>query len=258
MNKFILIILLFFITKYQVFSIYKNPFWVKKDKILKIKNVRLKSIILNSSFSYDFINGVRNSIFYEFGFINNFSDYIFINLNLRVGENFFFLKLLSIKNEFNLLSFLSITFSYMQRPFLQYNIMEHNIVFFITEIIPSPKFYKIYFSQGINFRFIDLNIYDLKTKYRIDWLFYYFILWEINIIINPIYFYSFGFNLSNFNNFDTFSQNYWQFEIINYFHFSSRISCYLNSGAGFSGSFPFAGIINRFWVRMGLRYEIKI
>lgn len=244
------------IPQYSV--IYKNPFWIKESKIIKIKVVKLNSIEINSNISYDFINGIRNGFFYELKTNLNLSNYIFLNTGLRLGENIPFLKSFIIKGEFHPLSFLLISLSYRLKTFFEEKILENNIVFFIKEIIFFSKFYKIEFIQGLNLKFIDLNTIDYGIEYRKDFLFHYFFIWGIKIVFNPLFFYSFGIDVSNFSDFEIFSQNYWQFEIINYFHLPYKISLYLNGGCGFSGSFPFAANINRFWIKFGVLYEIKI
>jgi len=237
---------------------YKNPFWIKSDKVVKIKNFKLNSIILYSNISYDFINGIRNGIFYELNFSFDFSNYFFINSNLRLGENVPLLKVVNIKLDFNPLSVFAFSLSYRLKSFYDERILEHNIIFLTKEIINTSKFYKMEFIQGFNFRFIDLDTIDYGIVYKRDFLFNYFILWGIKILFNPLYFYSVGIDISNFNDTEIFSQNYWQFEIINYFHLPYKISLYLNGGGGFSGSFPFAGILNRLFFTLGVRYEIKI
>ena len=258
MNKFFILFFFLFIPFYRINSYYTNPFWIKDNKIVKISNIKLNSIIINSSLSYDFINGIRNGLFYELNGSFNISNYIFLSSYLILGENIPLLKSFATKNEFNFFSFLAIGFSYILKPFFQYNITEHNIIIFIKEIVPKSKFYRIEFIQGLNFRLLDLDIRDFGIEYRKDFLFNYFFLWSIKFLINPLYFYSIGFEIANFNYSEIFSQNYWHFEIQNYFHLPKKFSLYLNGGGGFSGSFPFAGMLNRFWIRVGVRYEIKV
>ena len=260
MNKKILIIVLIFITSFSYAVSYKNPFW-KGDlfNLVRIKNrFRPINIELIGSVSFDSIRAVYTGLFYELKSGIDFSDYLGLSNAIRLGENYPKFKILDLGSYFRPLSFFQFEFDYKYRDFSKYRIGEHDLLLRSEIPINPVKYVLVSLKVGVNFRFVDLDIYDYGNEYKKDWLNSIFFLWQLKLVFHPVFMYSFGFSLSNMDEYEVFSINYWQFEMINYFHLPEKISLFVNGGFAYAGSFPFAGIINRFWVRAGIRYEIKI
>jgi hypothetical protein len=240
---------------------YNNPFWeTHYFDFIRINNRSFKpnSIKVDTSVSFDTARGIYTGFFYEFGSGINFSKYLGFSNKIRLGENIPKIRIAELDSEFMPFSFLKLFIDYKYRDFYKYRIGEHNLIA-NSEIIINPiKYFSISFFHGADFRFVDLNIYDNKSAYGQDWISSIFFLWKIQIMVHPAFVYSVGFSLGNTDDFEIFSLNYWQFELVNYFHLPKNFSIFANGGFAYAGSLPFAGIINRFWFRIGLRYEIKI
>ena len=66
-----------------------------------------------------------------------------------------------------------------------------------------------------------------------------------------------GFSLGNYDRYVVYTANYWQVEFHNYFHLPKGFSIFIDGGFSFAGALAFAGIINRGWGKIGLRYGLK-
>jgi hypothetical protein len=260
MNKILMLIIILFLN-FNSYAVYKNSFWTDDFyNFIRISNSKIRSekVIINFSIPFDAVKGVYFGAFYESRAELILTKYIGFNNFVKLGENIPYFKSIDTGMTFYPLSFFKFYFDYLYRDFTRYKIGEHNLMIKTEAIINTSKYFYISLFLGFNFRFVDLNIYDNKTVYKRDWLFNSFLLWKFNTMFHPVYLYSFGFSLGNIDDFEIFSINYWQIDIINYFHLPKGFSIYADGGFGFAGSFVFAGSINRFWVRLGVRYEINI
>ncbi len=257
MKKFIYIFLINFIFIQNVFS-YNNPFWEKKDKhIYKIHKFIPNYLIFNASTTFDKTRGIYLGLFYELTCLLNFSDSLMIYSKLCLGENIPSNKITDFGTYYRPLKYLSFDIEYKFRNFSQYKIAEHCILLKMNGMLNFIKYLTATITIGFNLRFVDLNILDYKTTYKKDWLFNSSFIWKILIMIHPMYIFSSGISIGNIPDYEIYSFNYWQVEFINYIHISRELSVFLNGGFGFAGSLPMAGIINKGWIRLGVRYEIK-
>ncbi|OHD14761.1 MAG: hypothetical protein A2086_07040 [Spirochaetes bacterium GWD1_27_9] len=258
-NCFVLIFTIFIIS--NLFSLYKNPFWndSKINNIFRInKSLKPIKIHLDNFLVFDYIKGVNSGLYYEFDYGISFSNFLFFNTRLKLGEYIPKFKLINFGTSFYPLSFLKLNANYYYRDFSKYKIGEHSLITDIELIFRINKIFSFTLRQGGNFRFVDLNIFDIGTVYKKDFLFNISFLWQIKAMFYPVFLYSFGISIGNFDDFDINTVNYWQINFINYFHLPKKLSIFLDGGFGFAGSLPFAGVLNRFFIRIGLNYEIKV
>lgn len=251
-----ILISLFFLTG----SPYENIFWEDHFKqIFRFDDSRVfpSKIVAKSSLTYDHFFDLSKGLYYEISedlyIIKAFS----INSKLRFGENIPKLNVIDAGFEFFPLTFFKFTANYRFRDFSKYKVGEHNIIVNMEFLINLIKYFHFSLYSGLDFRFTDLNIYDTRTVFKRDWTFYIYIIGKLRFMFHPLFFYSFGFSLGNIDEFQIFSHNYVQFEMENYFHLPEGFSVFLNGGFAYAGFLPGAGNIDRFWIRTGLRYEVK-
>ncbi len=249
------IILLFFQT--IVYS-YTNPFWENKYKIVyKINKFIPNKLIFNFSNSFDIAHGINFGLFYEYNSSLNFSDSLFFTLKMSLGENIPMLKTFDTGIYYRPVKFISFELDYKFRNFMIYDMAEHGIIIKMNLMLNVIKYFTCNFESGLNLRFTDLNINDFKTQYQGDWLFNAVFIWKIIFMFHPYYLFSFGVSIGDIPDYEIYSFNYSQIEFINYLHLPKGFSIFLNGGVGFAGFFFITGIVNKGWIRLGLRYEIK-
>jgi hypothetical protein len=260
MKKILIIVLLKIVIFYSYSVTYDNPQWDENySKVVKIDGQKFAPEKLSIDFNilFDAVKGIYIGGFYELKGELTFAQYLIFEAKLRLGENIPKFKTFDIGTSFYPLTFFRFYLDYMYRDYSKYKIGEHNIMLNAEWIVNTSKYYKLSIFTGANLRFVDLNIDDYKTEYKTDWLFDSFLLWQIKIMVHPVFFYSVGLSIGDMDEFEVFSFNYWEFNLINYFHLPKGISIFADGGFAYAGSLPLAGIINRFWVRTGFRYEIK-
>jgi hypothetical protein len=264
MNKMIknILVAAFILLNFPSFSAgYKNHFWNSDyHNYVRIsnENFRPKKVIINLSTPFDAVKGIYFGVFYESSVELMLTKYLDLGFKTSHGPNIPYLKTIDAGFSFRPLSFLKFYFDYRYRDFSKYKIGENNILVNTEAILNTMKYFYISQFFGVNMRFVDLDIRDTGTVYKRDWLFASFFIWKFYFLFNPVYLYSFGFSIGNIDEYEIFSINYWQIDIVNYFHLPAGFSIYVDGGFGFAGSFVIAGMLNRFWVRLGFRYEIDI
>ncbi len=257
-NRTIFLIILVFLNKNLIFP-YLNPFWEKEDKIVyKLHKFIPNTIIFNFSNTLDKTRGITPlGLYYEYSATANFSGALFLNTKFSLGENVPSLKTFDTGIYYRPIKFLGFYTDYKFRNFAIYQIAEHNLVMYVDLLFNFIKYFSATAEVGFDLRFVDLNINDSLTVYKKDWLFYASFKWKNIFMLHPMYLFSVGISIGNISDFELYSFNYWQVEFINYIHLPKGFSIFINGGFGYSGSLPGAGIINKGWVTLGGRYEIK-
>lgn len=257
MKKILLLILFNVFVSINIFT-YENPYWNIQNKLIyRINDFIPDSVNLNFSNTYDKTRGWSLNFLYEHTVKINFSNSVFFYNKLNLVDNIPKLKSFDFGSFYRPFKFAAIDVDYKFRNFMQYKIAEHDLVIKLVFIFDYIKYLNINIETGFAFRFVDVNIFDNKTVYKKDWLFNASFKWKILCLFHPFFFYSFGIALGNIPEYDLYTFNYWQLEIFAYFHLPKNFSIFLNSGFGYAGSLPFAGIISKVWFRIGASYEIK-
>lgn len=254
-----LFLLLFFICFHNYGIFYKNPFWTndfKKLNRLRIENFTLDYIRLSQSNIIFFKDLFFDGVYVEHKIQMSISKaFIFENTNL-FEYNTGFNKVIKAGFTFYPLSFFKFSTEYLFCDFSNYNVFEHNLRFNFSLIYHGVYFVEITHKFGVNLRFVDLNIHNNNTLYNVDWLFFNYFMLQGTYMFHPVNFTSFGVSFGNIPENNTSSQNFWQLEIINYYHLPEHISVYMSGGFSLAGSLPFAGNINNYWFKIGGIYEI--
>ncbi|HPO50961.1 MAG TPA: hypothetical protein PLO89_11595 [Spirochaetota bacterium] len=248
----------FFLFSLNYFSFsYENPFWSdSSNNIINIsKNSRPNKMVFESSFNYQYSMTMGDSFYFLNGSTINLLNFLSLNDKFKISYDG--LKTANLGLVFSPLTFFRINLNYNVRFFMNYNTIEHNILFDTELIFNRIKYFFAGATGGFDFRFSDLDLYEKNKIYNKNILFNLIFYFKIYFFVNPISFLSFGFSMGNKTESEVHSFNYLQFEFINYFHLPKNISIFINSGFGYAGSLPFAGVIERFWIHTGLRYEIN-
>jgi hypothetical protein len=262
---FLTILIIFIIASDSYSYGFQNPFWENgvRYKLIPGKNPFLLTepqIEGNFSFPIDYFDGIYFGVYYQFDAEIRFSKLFNFNSTLKLGINLPVLNSLSFSWLMYPIPYLKVEINYKFRNFSQYEIFEHNISFLVTGLFDfkrMPRWFDMEVLNGFNIRFIDLDIRTNYYKYRSDWLLEMFILFQMKFMFHPLFFYSVGFAFGNYDEYASYTANYWQLELLNYFHIVKGFSLYLNAGFSLSGSFPFAGVVNRGWGEIGARYGFK-
>jgi hypothetical protein len=243
----------------------KNPFWqngVVHKPIPGINPFILTEpqFIADFSIPIDYADGIYFGAYYQFDSEIRFSRLFNFYATLKLGVNAPTLNSASISWVTYPIQYLKAFINYKIRNFSQYEIFEHNLSFGAEGFIDlkkMPRWFDCAILGGLNIRFIDMDIRSFNIKYRSDWFLEMFIIFRFKFMFHPVYLYSVGFSIGNYDDYVVYTANYWQFEIYNYFHIIKGVSIFCNAGFSLSGAFPFAGVINRGWGELGVRYAFK-
>jgi hypothetical protein len=262
----------FFIILFVIFHIsniyseeLKNPFWqngVTHKPIPGINPFILTEpqFIADFSVPIDYADGIYFGAYYQLDTEFRLSRIFNFYSTLKLGINVPVLNSASVSWIMYPIPYLKTGINYKVRNFSQYQIIEHNLSFIIEGLFDfkrMPRWFDFDFLSGFNIRFIDMDLRNFNVKYRSDWFLEMFILFRLKFMFHPLFLYSVGFSFGNYDVYVAYAANYWQFELYNYFHIIKGLSIFCNAGFSLSGSFPFAGFINRGWGELGVRYAFK-
>lgn len=256
-KTFFLFITLLVLVKSYSFSSYRNPFLNSDgNKIVLIgKKIRPSKLILKVAINYINSRTLGSDILFETDSSLDFGSFLSFANRLRLDYNG--IKVFDAGISFIPLCFLKINVDYNIRPFREFKVIEHNIFLDIAAVFDRVKYFTIEFDTGFDFKFSDLDIGERNKKYKENWIFNMIFIWKISLLFNPLSFYSFGLSIGNRNSYEVFSFNYIEYEFVNYFHLPKNLSIFIKGSFAYAGAMPFAGIIDRFSIKSGLRYEVN-
>lgn len=266
MKKLLFLNLFIFISINLYCQIFANDLRTKRQKISDERRLYLgineyvfapRNINFSYLFYYDYLDGIKNTPNFilssevKLSRLFNFSLSTFLK-----GEQFFFDRF-HFTWDLLLLKYLNFSLNYQFYNYASYKIHQHNLFIDSDVIFYLKQAAKIILSQGITFQFTDYNIFDQDYTFEQGWGFKAIFTWRITTIFYLGKYYSTGFELSNTHQDSVVSFGYIQLDYFHNFILPYNFELFANLGIGFSGSMSFAGVINRVWGGIGVKYKIN-
>jgi hypothetical protein len=210
--------------------------------------------------SLDYIDATRFGLFLNLQADAQLSKLINFDTRLKIGSRRDTILLQSFYTSWYLhpARFFQFHTGYLFRNFLHYQIAEHQTVFF--SVWMNHLFRRVHLDAilGLTIRMSDLDVRDPVKILHENFEVSVFPVWQLKLMIHPLSFYSAGLTLGNRDEYELFSLNYWQLELIQHFRLPHRFTLLIRGGFAYSGSLPFAGIINRGWIETGVNYALPL
>ncbi|HNZ26122.1 MAG TPA: hypothetical protein PLG34_01080 [Spirochaetota bacterium] len=240
---------------------YDNPNWefgIRYKKLAGVSDYLFAptSLDFRLESGFEYVDGMRFGFVYDTSIGIKLSKLFNFDFGLKHTRNGLEPDVFRAGWEMNPVFFMSVEIYYIYRDFNDFKIGESNIVVLTNFYVDLIKWVDFSIKTGAAFQFVDLNIFDQKITYKEDFLFQFFFLFDIEIAFNPAKFYTFAFRFGNRDDMEIFSSNYLQFEYKNRFYMPKNISFNFDIGYGVAGALPFAGYINKFWIKSGIGYEL--
>lgn len=240
---------------------FDNPNWdsgIKYKKLAGISDFLFAPTSVNFKLEsgFEYADGMRFGFTYDTSIGLKLSKLFNFDFGLKHSRRGIEPDVFRAGWKMNPVFFMSVEIYYIYRDFNDFKVGESNIAILTDFYVDLIKWVEFRVKSGGVFQFVDLNIFDQKHQYKEDFLFQFFFLFDIEIAFHPVKFYTFAFRFGNRDDMDLFSSNYIQFEYKNRFYIPKKISFNIDIGYGVAGALPFAGYINKFWVRSGIGYEL--